>query len=102
MNEDKRMAGDYEIIHAMPHIRFHDLRHSAATNMHELTGDFSQSEKSSGTPLKVSECRLAYLLIWLMLQLGMSMCVWTESERYSKPTTTRCFRMKLSVLRKRT
>ncbi|MDL2273319.1 tyrosine-type recombinase/integrase [Oscillospiraceae bacterium OttesenSCG-928-G22] len=23
-----------------PHIRFHDLRHSAATNMHELTGDF--------------------------------------------------------------
>lgn len=24
----------------MPHIRFHDLRHSAATNMHELTGDF--------------------------------------------------------------
>jgi len=25
---------------SMPHIRFHDLRHSAATNMHELTGDF--------------------------------------------------------------
>ncbi len=24
----------------MPHIRFHDLRHTAATNMHELTGDF--------------------------------------------------------------
>ncbi len=24
----------------MPHIRFHDLRHSAATNMHQLTGDF--------------------------------------------------------------
>jgi len=24
----------------LPHIRFHDLRHSAATNMHELTGDF--------------------------------------------------------------
>lgn len=23
-----------------PHIRFHDLRHSAATNMHQLTGDF--------------------------------------------------------------
>lgn len=23
-----------------PHIRYHDLRHSAATNMHELTGDF--------------------------------------------------------------
>lgn len=24
----------------MPHIRFHDLRHTAATNMHQLTGDF--------------------------------------------------------------
>lgn len=24
----------------MPRIRFHDLRHTAATNMHELTGDF--------------------------------------------------------------
>ena len=24
----------------MPHIRFHDLRHTAATNMHELSGDF--------------------------------------------------------------
>lgn len=24
----------------MPHMRFHDLRHSAATNMHQLTGDF--------------------------------------------------------------
>ena len=24
----------------MPHIRFHDLRHSAGTNLHELTGDF--------------------------------------------------------------
>ena len=24
----------------MPHIRFHDLRHSAGTKLHELTGDF--------------------------------------------------------------
>jgi integrase len=24
----------------MPYIRFHDLRHTAATNMHQLTGDF--------------------------------------------------------------
>lgn len=24
----------------MPHIRYHDLRHTAATNMHQLTGDF--------------------------------------------------------------
>lgn len=25
----------------MPHIRFYDLRHTAATNMYQLTGDFS-------------------------------------------------------------
>ena len=24
----------------MPHIRWHDTRHAAATNMHQLTGDF--------------------------------------------------------------
>lgn len=24
----------------LPHIRFHDLRHTAATNIHQLTGDF--------------------------------------------------------------
>ena len=26
--------------HNLPHLRFHDLRHSAATNLHGLTGDF--------------------------------------------------------------
>lgn len=29
----------------MPHIRFHDLRHSAATNMHQLTGDLNAKRK---------------------------------------------------------
>ena len=24
----------------MPHIQLHDLRHTAATNLHQLTGDF--------------------------------------------------------------
>ena len=36
----------------MPHIRFHDLRHSAATNMHELTGDFYTAGEILGHTLK--------------------------------------------------
>jgi len=38
-----RMSADFgQLIRRMeiPHIRYHDLRHSAATNMHQLTGDF--------------------------------------------------------------
>ena len=38
--------------HEMPHIRFHDLRHSAATNMHELTGDFYTVGEILGHTLK--------------------------------------------------
>lgn len=36
----------------LPHIRFHDLRHSAATNMHELTGDFYTIGEILGHTLK--------------------------------------------------
>lgn len=39
----ERVSNDFgRLLRALelPHIRFHDLRHSAATNMHELTGDF--------------------------------------------------------------
>ena len=36
----------------MPHIRFHDLRHTAATNMHELTGDFYTVAQILGHSLK--------------------------------------------------
>jgi len=36
----------------MPHIRFHDLRHSAATNMHEMTGDFFTVGEILGHTLK--------------------------------------------------
>lgn len=36
----------------MPHIRFHDLRHSAATNMHQLTGDFFTVGQILGHSLK--------------------------------------------------
>lgn len=36
----------------MPHMRFHDLRHAAATNMHELTGDFFTVAQILGHSLK--------------------------------------------------
>lgn len=36
----------------MPHIRFHDLRHTAATNMHQLTGDFYTIGEILGHTLK--------------------------------------------------
>lgn len=36
----------------MPHIRFHDLRHTAATNMHQLTGDFYTVGEILGHTLK--------------------------------------------------
>ena len=38
--------------HGLRHIRFHDLRHSAATNMHELTGDFYTVGQILGHSLK--------------------------------------------------
>lgn len=45
----------------LPHLRFHDLRHSAATNMHQLTGDFytvgmilGHSLKGTGLQLGIS------------------------------------------------
>ena len=44
-----------------PHIRYHDLRHTAATNMHQLTGDFytvgmilGHSLKGTGIQLGIS------------------------------------------------
>ena len=36
----------------LPHIRFHDLRHAAATNMHQLTGDFYTVGQILGHSLK--------------------------------------------------
>lgn len=36
----------------LPRIRFHDLRHSAATNMHQLTGDFFTVGEILGHSLK--------------------------------------------------
>ena len=36
----------------LPYLRFHDLRHTAATNMHELTGDFFTVGEILGHTLK--------------------------------------------------
>ena len=37
---------------SLPHLRFHDLRHTAATNMHQLTGDFYTVGEILGHSLK--------------------------------------------------
>lgn len=33
----------------LPRVRFHDLQHTAATNVHQLTGDFLNRVRSLGT-----------------------------------------------------
>ena len=55
----------------MPHIRFHDLRHTAATNMHQLTGDF----------YTVGEV-LGHTLAGIGASLGMSMNFEAFKARY--------------------
>lgn len=55
----------------MPHIRYHDLRHSAATNMHQLTGDF----------YTVGEV-LGHTLAGIGASLGMSMNFEAVTARY--------------------
>ena len=55
----------------MPHIRFHDLRHTAATNMHQLTGDF----------YTVGEV-LGHTLAGIGASLGMSMNFESVTARY--------------------
>lgn len=55
----------------MPHIRFHDLRHTAATNMHELTGDF----------YTVGEI-LGHTLAGLGASLGVSLSFEAVTARY--------------------
>jgi len=55
----------------LPKIRFHDLRHSAATNMHELTGDFYSVGEILGQSLK-----------GIGIQLGVSGGLEAVTERY--------------------
>lgn len=67
----------------MPHLRFHDLRHTAATNMHQLTGDF----------YTISEI-LGHTIEGTAKSLGLSAQVNTVTARYVEVRTER----KLSVL----
>lgn len=55
----------------LPHIRFHDLRHSGATNMHQLTGDFYTVGKILGHSLK-----------GVGIQLGISNNLEAVTEQY--------------------
>lgn len=55
----------------LPHIRFHDLRHTAATNMHQLTGDFYTVGKILGHSLK-----------GVGIQLGISTSLEAVTEKY--------------------
>lgn len=55
----------------MAHIRFHDLRHTAATNMHQLTGDFYTVGKILGHSLK-----------GIGIQLGISTNMETTTAQY--------------------
>jgi site-specific recombinase XerC len=55
----------------MPHIRFHDLRHTAATNTHQLTGDF----------YTVGEV-LGHTLAGIGVSLGLSMNFEAVTARY--------------------
>ncbi|MFT4105509.1 MAG: tyrosine-type recombinase/integrase [Lacrimispora sp.] len=55
----------------MPHIRFHDLRHTAATNMQQLTGDF----------YTVGEV-LGHTLADIGVSLGLSMNFEAVTTRY--------------------
>jgi integrase len=55
----------------MPSIRFHDLRHTAATNMHQLTGDFYTVGEILGHTLK-----------GIGIQLGISTSLEAVTARY--------------------
>ena len=55
----------------MPHIRWHDTRHSAATNMHQLTGDFYTVGMILGHSLK-----------GVGIQLGISNNLESVTARY--------------------
>ena len=65
------MVTEKNNMHDMPHIRFHDLRHTAATNMHQLTGDF----------YTVGEV-LGHTLAGIGASLGLSMNFEAVTARY--------------------
>ena len=76
----------------MPHIRFHDLRHTAATNMHQLTGDFYTVGEILGHTLKGIGMSLG---ISTNLEAVTAQYVNVRLERKKlslKPTTKPCTR----------
>lgn len=64
-------SGQFLRHNTMPQIRFHDLRHSAATNIHELTGDFYTVSQILGHSLK-----------GVGIQLNMQGSMGSVTERY--------------------
>ena len=63
----------------MPHIRFHDLRHTAATNMHQLTGDFYTVGQILGHSLKGIGIQLQLSNNLELSQRSMWMYGWSAS-----------------------
>ena len=79
----------------MPHIRFHDLRHSAATNMHELTGDFftvgailGHSLRGTGMQLDMSSKLDATTARYVNVRVDRKRTVLTTYHRAVFPWTT--------------
>ncbi len=68
----------------MPHIRYHDLRHTAATNMHQLTGDFYTVGEVLGHTLAGIGASLG---VSINFEADMSMCDWNGNRKCWKPTT---------------
>ncbi|MDP2892423.1 MAG: site-specific integrase [Bacillota bacterium] len=73
LSEGQLSRGFYKLLETLklPHIRFHDLRHSAATNMHQITGDFYTIGEILGHSLK-----------GIGNQLGVSGGLQAVTERY--------------------
>ena len=79
----------------MPHIRFHDLRHTAATNMHQLTGDFytvgeilGHTLKSIGISLGISTNLEAVTAQYVDVRLERKQSVLQTYHKALQPKTT--------------
>ena len=77
----------------LPHLRFHDLRHSAATNMHQMTGDFytvgmilGHSLKGTGIHLGISSNMDAVTARYVDVRLERKQAVLDAYHRALHPT----------------
>lgn len=74
----ERISSDFKALLRklnLPHIRFHDLRHSAGTNLHELTGDFYTAGQILGHSTKSVTAR------YVEVRLDRKTIVLTESHK---------------------